>query len=70
MYKESLALNNLQWLICHRTQPIPNDIYLTYTYKEGLVLNNLQWLICDKTQPNQSKPQLIPAKSTGSLLDN
>ena len=21
MYKESLALNNLQWLICHKTQP-------------------------------------------------
>ena len=22
MYKEDLALNNLQWLICHKTQPI------------------------------------------------
>ena len=21
MYKEGLALNNLQWLICHKTQP-------------------------------------------------
>ena len=21
MYKEDLALNNLQWLICHKTQP-------------------------------------------------
>ena len=21
MYKEYLALNNLQWLICHKTQP-------------------------------------------------
>ena len=21
MYKEDLALNNLQWLICHQTQP-------------------------------------------------
>ncbi len=21
MYKEDLALNNLKWLICHRTQP-------------------------------------------------
>ena len=21
MYKEELALNNLQWLICHKTQP-------------------------------------------------
>ena len=21
LYKEDLALNNLQWLICHKTQP-------------------------------------------------
>ena len=21
MYKEDLALNNLQWLICHKTEP-------------------------------------------------
>ena len=30
MYTEDLALNNLQWLICHKTQP--NQIYLTYRY--------------------------------------
>ena len=53
MYKEDLALNNLQWLICHKTQPKPNHIYLIYMYKEDLALNNLQWLICHKTQPNQ-----------------
>ena len=51
MYKEDLALNNLQWLICHKSQP--NHIYLIYMYKEDLALNNLQWLICHKTQPNQ-----------------
>ena len=51
MYKGDLALNNLQWLICHKTQP--NDINLIYMYKEDLVLKNLQWLICHKTQPNQ-----------------
>ena len=51
MYKEDLALNNLHWLICHKTQP--NHIYLIYMYKEDLALNNLQWLICHKTQPNQ-----------------
>ena len=29
MYKEDLALNNLQWLICHKTQP--NQIlYIQY----------------------------------------
>ena len=22
MYKEDFALNNLEWLICHKTQPI------------------------------------------------
>ena len=53
MYKEDLALNNLQWLICHKTQP--NHIYLIYMYKEDLALNNLQWLICHKTKPNTVK---------------
>ena len=51
-HKEHLALNNLQGLICHKTQP--NQIlYLIYMYKEDLALSNLQWLICHKTQPNQ-----------------
>ena len=26
MYKENLALNNLQWLICHKTKPKPNYV--------------------------------------------
>ena len=33
MYTEDLALNKLQWLICHKTQP-NNPIYLIYMYKE------------------------------------
>ena len=41
MYKEDFALNNLQWLICHKTVK-PNHIYLIYMYKEDLALNNLQ----------------------------
>ena len=50
MYQEELALNNLQWLICHKTQP--NQIrYSIYMYKEELALNNLQCLICHKIQP-------------------
>ena len=53
MYKEDLALNNQQWLICHKKTTKPNHIYLIYMYKENLALNNLQWLICDK--PNQTK---------------
>ena len=35
-----LTLNNLQRLICHKTQP--NHIYLIYVYKVDLALNNLQ----------------------------
>ena len=27
MYKEDLALNNLQWLICHKTQPNQTSVY-------------------------------------------
>ena len=36
MYKEDLALDNLQWLICHKTKP--NQII--YMYKDDLALNN------------------------------
>ena len=36
MYKEDLALNNLQGLICYKTQPLPNHIYLIYMHKEDL----------------------------------
>ena len=53
MYKEDLALNNLHRLICHKSQPKPNHIYLIYMYKEDLALNNLHRLICHKSQPNQ-----------------
>ena len=44
MFKEDLALNNLQWLICDKTIKT-NYIYLIYMYKEDLVINNLQGLI-------------------------
>ena len=53
MYKEDLALNNLQWLICHKTQPNQIMYIFIHMYKEDLALNNLQWLICHKTQPKQ-----------------
>ena len=29
MYKEDLALNNLQWLICHKTKPNPIDVIVS-----------------------------------------
>ena len=43
MYKEDLTLNNVQWLICHKTQP-NQIIYIEYIYmyKEDLTLNNVQ----------------------------
>ena len=53
MYKEELALNNQQWLICHITPAKPNDIYVIYVDKEDLALNKLRWLIYHKTHPNQ-----------------
>ena len=45
MYIQDLALNNLEWLICHKTQPNPTEpyIYLIYMHEEDLALNNLQW---------------------------
>ena len=39
MYKEDLALNNLQWLICHKTKPNhakPTDLASHLAHMEGL----------------------------------
>ena len=36
MYKKDLTLNNLQWLICQKTQP--NQIIFKYMYKKDLAL--------------------------------
>ena len=55
MYKEDLALNNLQWLICHKTPTKPNHIYLLFMYKEDLALNNLQWILYI---PKSPEPEL------------
>ena len=52
MYKEDLALNNLQWLTYNRTKP--NTLFLVYLSKEYLALNNLQALICHKTDQTKS----------------
>ena len=42
MYKQDLALNNLQWLICHKTKP--NLMYQAYCVKycSGLNIKALQ----------------------------
>ena len=43
-----MALNNLQWLICHKTQP--NQItYLIYMYKEDSALYAIK---LNQTKPN------------------
>ena len=36
MYTQDLVLNNLQWLICHKTQPNPTqpNVIQTKLYKE------------------------------------
>ena len=42
MYKEDLTLNNLQWLICHKTKPNQtklNQILLRNATKSGLFFN-------------------------------
>ena len=44
MYKQNLALNNLQGLIYHKKQPTN-----LCKYKQDLALNSLQGLICHKT---------------------
>ena len=36
MYKEDLALNNLQWLICHKTQPTQTKPNSTNTLGKGM----------------------------------
>ena len=33
MNVEDLALDNLQWLICHKIQPQPNDIFNIYVIR-------------------------------------
>ena len=42
MYKKDLALNNLQWLICHKTQPIqikPNQTIESKKQKKPKLLS-------------------------------
>ena len=57
MYKEDLALNNLEWLIYYKIQQNQTKLFIfnIYMYKEDLALNNLEWLIYYKTQHNQTK---------------
>ena len=54
MHEEDSALNNLQCLICHKTQPNQTlHILYIYIYIYDVALNNLKSLVYYKTQPNQ-----------------
>ena len=53
MYKQDLALNNLQWLIRHTTKPNQLNQIIFDIYKQDLASNNLRALICHKTVNHQ-----------------
>ena len=56
MYKEHLALNNLQWFIYKKKKKkkkTPNHTYLIYMHKKESVLDHLQRLICHRNQLKQ-----------------
>ena len=38
-------------LICHKTQPNKQILYIEYMYKQDLAFNHLQGLICHRTKP-------------------
>ena len=54
MYKEDLALNNLKWLICYKTQPnlTKTCLYLIYMYEEDLALPTMVDIPLKPTKPN------------------
>ena len=52
MYKEDLALNNLQWLISHKTKPNQILCIQCICIKGILHINNLQLVIYYKIKPN------------------
>ena len=61
VYKEDLALNNLQWLICHKTKLHP--IYLIYMHKGDLALNNTQQYkvrIKGKAEQSRERSSALP----------
>ena len=57
MYKEDLAVNNLQWLICHKTKP-NQAIYIQYICIKRI----WQWITYNgwyAIKPNQTKPYIF-----------
>ena len=55
MSKEDLALNNLQWLICHKTKP--NQIIVI---APNLVVNNKDQTLSNEHFKSKQKSQVSP----------
>ena len=58
MDEKDLALNDIQWLLCHKTKT-KNTSELVYTYKKNFTLNDFQWFICHETKQKQTKSYLF-----------
>ena len=67
MYKQDLALNNLQGLKCHKTKP--NQIYILRGF--GIKLLIMVDMPLNPTQPNQTKSYIFNVYVKEDLvLDN
>ena len=52
IYKKNVALNDIQWSICHQTKP--NPTYLVRLYKKDLPLNDIHCLYLIKPKLTKS----------------
>ena len=65
MYKEDLALNNLQWLICHKTKPNQLKVLLkkNHSCKSLGSIKRMRQGVSSATrperQPTQKEPKII-----------
>ena len=77
VYKEYLALNNLQWLICHKTHPTPNPYQCVQRKNFGLFENVIsKMFVCfvlrhinliGHLMPNQVKENKSEKKFKGEV---
>ena len=66
MYKEDLALNNLQWLICHITQP--NQInHIDFDTSKDVLTANIKSDVCNL---NKTIKMLLMNKAISSPIYN
>ena len=57
MYKEDSALNNLQWLICHKTQP--NQIIYIQYIRIKKIRHKITYNGWYAIKPNQTKSYIF-----------